>query len=842
MNNNFEEFQKFEYKKAGIDFFDEFSKKKENKKDEEAMLTYFFLPLDEEDYKKYLELSKLFLQNMNFDLDKKDISDYTKKVSFDIFICISINKIISNLGLKNYDEKEIFKHFSDYTKSLFNNKNEELRQLLSLFYDFETYKNKIKQKLIDKEKNAIDQKLFEALLYGFRFCVNSLEKNTKNKNEELIFSSIFTKNCTNIIDQSLIPGNDNKEDLHLSTLEIIEFHLKTYKDASGCYVCSCGLYYNIDPCGFPTSNRTFNCAYCGQKCGWDKKKIPGGAPNHGMVIRPGHLRIFRDKAHKEGQMSRWKDPDENIPNILLEDYKKNFIDPIRKKPGFGFNSISRDYFENQNKKVRNLSNIGYRLLNFISYCHLFFSYCIGYISEENMKKYLIKNTDILRIIEIDWNLLKESLQRKNVWSIQIFMNLIFKKLSKLIKECKLCKIDDDRLKFEKQVEDLIEECIIEYPKYSAKYYEENNKELDIYSLKALVTEIFPPIKEYYPESDYPMFNYFILTKYKTEDDLVKRMNNKEKYPLLTRLLDGNPEDKKLEYLPAFNEFTNYMVENYSFKISREDSRTTKLSSMDIINRPEFKNKFKNFLKAWDEVKSKAIKYRSFPEMRIKDLTIDDKLIYFLNDIEELCSGMYLASACQNFIDWQNSFLYPIEKGNKFNGILYNYVDNIKKRIPVQEAKHDQIVLINERFSKTKYRDLFDVIYSFSRRNILNEKGMIDYSNYNSFEYDYDAIEEELGKIILPGVCQFEGEDYLNLIKFWGEGLTREYSEMLIILNLKYPQKDLNDEEKGIIIKYINKMNNENLGNKKGKYDFKEFFGSIQLLIFHLIEKRLYERR
>ena len=122
-----------------------------------------------------------------------------------------------------------------------------------------------------------------------------------------------------------------------------------------------------------------------------------------MVIRPGHLRIFRDKVQKEGQMKRWKDPDENIPNMILEDYKKFFIDPIRQKPPFGFNSISRDIFENQNKKVRNLSNIGYRLLNFISYCHLFFSYCIGYINEENMKKYLIKNTDILRTIEIDCN-------------------------------------------------------------------------------------------------------------------------------------------------------------------------------------------------------------------------------------------------------------------------------------------------------------------------------------------------------------------------------------------------------------------------------------------------------
>ena len=434
--------------------------------------------------------------------------------------------------------------------------------------------------------------------------------------------------------------------------------------------------------------------------------------------------------------------------------------------------------------------------------------------------------------------MKESLNQKNINSIQIFINLIFKKLSKLIKEYKCCKIDDDRLKFEKQVEDLIEECIKEYPIYYSKYIEENIKQLefDIDSLKIFVTELIPPTKEIYPEIDYPMFNYFILTKYKTEEDLAKRMNNKKKYPLLNQLLSGNIGVKKLENLPAFNEFTNYMVENYSFKISREESKTKKLSSMDIVNQPEFRNKFKNFLKAWDEIKTEAIKYRYQPEMDVKDLTIDDNLIYFLNDNQELYNGMYLASACKKFIEYQNAFLQPILDENRLNGILHPYVDNIKKRIPVQEAKHDQIVLINERFSKTKYKDIFDVIYSFSGRNIFNEKGVINYSNYNSFEYDYDSIEEELGKIILPGVCLFRGEYELNFIRFWGEGLRGRYCDIFSEFYLKYPQKDLIDKEKEIIVEYINMMNIENIEIKKEKYDFKEFFGSFQLLIFYLTQK------
>ena len=88
------------------------------------------------------------------------------------------------------------------------------------------------------------------------------------------------------------------------------------------------------------------------------------------------------------------------------------IEPIILKVDTGFNVVEKYYFMFKEKKVRNLSNIGYRLLNFISYSHLFFSFCIGNIHKNNLDQYLIKNCNILDIIEIDWNLLKEELQKK----------------------------------------------------------------------------------------------------------------------------------------------------------------------------------------------------------------------------------------------------------------------------------------------------------------------------------------------------------------------------------------------------------------------------------------------
>ena len=58
---------------------------------------------------------------------------------------------------------------------------------------------------------------------------------------------------------------------------------------------------------------------------WRKNNQEKGASNHGMVIRKGHYRIFKDAKQKVRQMSRWNDPDENIPNIFLDKYKKEII-------------------------------------------------------------------------------------------------------------------------------------------------------------------------------------------------------------------------------------------------------------------------------------------------------------------------------------------------------------------------------------------------------------------------------------------------------------------------------------------------------------------------------------
>ena len=804
----------------------------------------------EDDYQKYIAEKAQFekYQKDNFKNFDLILRSFIKVIEIDIFISLSINKIISNYGFKDYLQKKTeYQQYLSSCNSIIFEKNHEtdiisgtdnkifndnLINLLSLFFDYEKY-NKIIKPLIERN-NVLNPELFEIILFGFRLCVQTLDI---KENQNLLYSSLFNKNCLKNLKKSYIPGNDNIDNIKLNSFFQIEEHLLTLPADTGCYVCSCGFYYSIGPCGFPTQGYVFKCLECKEYIGYGEKKIPEkGAPNHGMVLRPGHYRIFKDEAQKKEQMNLYDEIDENIPNITLEKYRKEVIQPILDNSSFGLNKISKSLFLKKDKNIRKMSQITYRLLNFLIYNHLFYAYCLNYISKEELEKNVLhEKMTCLEIMQNDWELLKEALEAKNITFIQIFINLIFKRLSNLIKECKLMTKQEEREQFEIKVEELINNCIKEYPEYEKKYlkYNEDNLGLDSYNFKTIVSEIIQPTEDIYKEEEYPYLKYFTFTKYRTKKDLIKMIGPKKecsaKYPLLNQYLLDDSRPKKLRYLKEFNEFVNYMIEKYSCQISRENAKN--ISIKDEQNKdPILKKKLQSFIKLWNNhIKKYAIKYKCREDMVPKNFTENDKLINFLNDDGELGYGIYLAAAYQCFINWQNNFLRPIIDSEIQNKSLNYYIDNLKNKVPVQEANNEAI-LIND-FSKSEFKDFDDLIYSFSSRNIFNDNGKINYLKYNSFIFDFSSIEEELGDIILPGKCLFDNEDKLNFMVFWGEGFRGGKSDTLVRFYEKYPQKDLNEKEKDFIVKYIISLIPDEEGKK---YDFSKFFSSLNLIIFYLL--------
>ena len=203
-------------------------------------------------------------------------------------------------------------------------------------------------------------------------------------------------------------------------------------------------------------------------------------------------------------------------------------------------------------------------------------------------------------------------------------------------------------------------------------------------------------------------------------------------------------------------------------------------------------------------------------MDIIELDKDKNLIYFLNDNIEPKYGMHIAAAYQSFISWQNGFLQPIIESVKGNKQLEFYLKNLTNKIPVQDAKEGNILFSNK-------IDLEEIIGQYSKRDIFKENENINYLNYNSFIYDFDSIEKELGEKILPGICMFE-EDSLIFVSFLYEDNNELFSNFL----KKYPQEELKEEERKIIIEC---MKNNYTNNYQ--YTPKEFLNSFHLLFFYL---------
>ena len=835
LNNNYQDFSNYHYPNHGIKFFEDFKDNFNEKK--EAMLSYNIYP-NLKEYNQYKEIFDKFeeYKSENFKKPLKEFKEYIEKNGIDYFYIISSNVIISNLALRNYVlDSEEYSQYSSFVKGLFDEQlkiPEITKKLFLLFSNDEIFNHIIKPKLISENVKEINQSSFEILLYSLRFCLQSTFHSNKNG---FLYSLILSDKYDEILNKNCIPGNNLCDNIYVNNYYEIEKHLNTQPRDSGAYVCSCGLYYNIEPCGFPTEPKKepkkLYCSNCKKEIGYAEKN-PNVQGEHGMVIREGHYRIFKDEDHKKGEMKN--DTDENIPNMLLADYKKKVIDPILDKSIHGINQISKVRFVQDEQKVRKLSQVGYRLLNYILYSHLFFANCLGFISDEKINSYVCKGMTCIEMLEINWNLLKDALQSKGIQIIQIFINMIFDKIIEKLKNCKELTKNEDREKFESEIEIILENSYNNYENYSKEYLGFNRKDLqlDKNNMKSIVLELYNA--DDYEEKLYPFYKFFLMTTYPTKDNFINKIKKipeyKRKYPLLNAyLIQENKEKELIKYLPEFNEFANFMIDNYSYKISREEASKILLKDEEIYksNQKGFADLFNKFRdKIWCNLNPYAIKFNKNEEMPPIDLDENKSLDYFLNDDGEMYKGMYIASAYQNFISWQNTFLDQIIEPLRQTGILHHFIKNMGKSIDVQNAKNNEAL----NFDKAN-EDLMDIIYNNSKRNIFTMENKINYLNYKQFNYDFDSIESNLGELILPGKVKFNGCDHLRFVTYNFEGFRSNKSNILSDFSKIYKSEPLSLENKQRIYDSIkDKLQNQN--NELSKILF-----SIQLFIYYLIQEQ-----
>ena len=409
------------------------------------------------------------------------------------------------------------------------------------------------------------------------------------------------------------------------------------------------------------------------------------------------------------------------------------------------------------------------------------------------------------------------------------MNMIFDKICEKLKTCKEMKTNEEREKFEEEIEIILQDSFKEYDAYSKKYLEKNQQtlQLDKHNMKSLMLEYYE-VKTY-DEENYPFYKYFLMTTYPSKDMFINKLKNviqfESKYPLLTFIITEDNQKYILKYLPDFNKFVNFMIEYYSYKISREEAskRLIKNEEIYINNKNGFKDKFNKFIKIWKYLKPYSTKYMCRNEMPPIDLDENKSIAYFLNDDGEMGKGMYIGSAYENFIEIQNSFLERIIESLKQKGISNTLIKNIERRIDVQEAGKNEIINFD------KINAIFmEAIYENSRRNIFSENNNINFMNYSQYIYNFDSIEKYLVEILLPGIAMFKDIKDLKFVTYCFEGFRGNNSIILPNFFEAYKQISLSIEKKQILYDLIkDKMKNEN------KNDLLNILFSIQLLISYL---------
>ena len=171
-----------------------------------------------------------------------------------------------------------------------------------------------------------------------------------------------------------------------------------------------------------------------------------------------------------------------------EEFKQEHIEKLYKQEK-GLNKIDENKFKNKNKNIRNLSQISYRLLNYILYTHLFFAKLVT--KENDFDKYLPEGMTWFDTIKECFALLRNELKNNGIKKIEIFMNIVFSELFNKLhdKEC----IDDynELIDFEDDLEKIIQENI-EKAKNSMDKLEEIEKEncADKKSALALLKELY----------------------------------------------------------------------------------------------------------------------------------------------------------------------------------------------------------------------------------------------------------------------------------------------------------------------------------------------------------------
>ena len=747
---------------------------------------------DKDIYDKFNETLEKYREKKfeNVDLEEFKID----KNSIDIFYFSTSIFILSRLKQKQFKNGPIYKNFFDKVCTPLYKNNDKLFSAIKILYEPKKYSE------LQKELNITSDNL-NILLHSYRYFINELYSNSQNS----IYSIFYGRRLDqNKINTSLFPGNDIKNIPIYSIYSKIIEHFNNIPN-QGCFVCLCkegGCYQSIQG-GIPSEKYlNLKCKNCGKEIGAYMNERGFFSP----VKRENYFRIL--KTGEEAQQDEERNG-EKYNNMSLDDFKTNYVFPEFEEEK-GIQRSDADFFRKDSKIIRSLSQISYRILNYILYSHLLFSQI--YNKTKNLDKYLPEKMSWTQVISECWAMINYELNKLGINSIELFMNYIFSDLFSVLNKHKIITEYYELEEFENILDELIKNKI---SSFKENYKNMNKSVNDKFSFQDIIEEKYNELNK----NEYPFYEYFYYSDYINETYLLDKVKSKkDKYPVLFKVLENklNKKENKysLENLPNFNEVLNLFSEKYFYSIKRNTALTLKdIKDEDIYihNRSVIKSfiDFYNNLKLEDS-KNKYLKLSE--ENKLTDFFIDDQ-----NEFGKSYKKIYA-----EFIKEQNEEISDLLE-NKIEKEVFER--NCKDKINIQSASENEVFITNlsDKFS------FVEVAFNCSYRKIALDK---NFNSYNQFEVDLDEIEEEMTETLLRNKKLFN--DY--------------------IINFVYSNEKLEFENKNIITQFIGglyKLEKINLRDKIILYQFYQynkeknidFFLMIlndfkQLLIFLINNKRL----
>ena len=477
----------------------------------------------------------------------------------------------------------------------------------------------------------------------------------------------------------------------------------------------------------------------------------------------------------------------------------------------GLNIIDKNYLTKDNKKIRNLSQISYRLLNYILYSHLFFAKL--FTNSEQFDNYLPKGMTWFNTIKECFILLKKELENKGIKYVEIFMDFIFKDLFEKLHKQECINNYEDLIKFENELEILIQENLNKLKIKIEKYKEIEEKYInDEKSGIALLKEIYN--KDKYDHKNYPYYEHFYYTDYLDEEYINKILlgKNKNEFPILRKYLEYKKQKKisdkyPLDKLIIFNKVLNLFNDKYSNQISREKAEKTIIKDSNIYENPEYKKLIDEFIELFNSFKEKEEGKNEIIKLDINKNCLCDFLLVDDNKYGKSYKRIY-----RNFIKKQNEELKKLFE-KKTEKLIFN--DDYINSINVQQIKEDEIFT----FNLPKKFNFFEVICNSSYRKVIDTQ---DYKDYNEYKINLNSIESKMTDLLLKNKKLLNNE--IIGFNFNNEIFSYEINDS--IYNFKYGDKKISIEDKVIFYNYIMENNGN---NEKYKIIINNFITLIEYL-------------